>query len=575
MTKNQLQQQNRVGNIYALGAVLLSVFCTYLLPFIPLPSWIGKFSIFRSQLLLNDNYFNNPTASSSSSDLSRNDASQMQEIKCFLNENRLNQEVYDTPKFPLEKCNIRKIHLKGGLDRDSDYYRKLMVPYDEPVIFVFDDSYTTNMSNFIHYDDHDPFGRFSYQVQDTRSHSKNQENTGTREIQKILSHLGKEKYSGKKNSYSNYLFNNMTRLSSLYEKFGNLHVTLSSSNSFSYDRKDSILSEYLCNIQKEVLTRKKNSLNLNEFSNFTNGDPNIKSFVMGDVEKEEIYDEDIYIRYCEIDRQNDDFHGHPEGSSDNKIHKLPSNETFYLFGTHHGAAWAAFLAPYQYPPCNICFDEDYEQWYDMNEDDFQNLNLETENDPDDQELEEISKEIKRGNNKYKIGNDKVALSFGIGRKYSGVSFHLHGPGYSEVLHGQKRWYLYNPDDISKHNMRNPPFFHPNKTTYEWASEYYEYLSECKNGERKNHKLKYIDPFMVKTNNIERSEKNENRYVNRHGETSLHSSEEKINPSVGCGLDLPPLYECTISKNEILYFPHMYYHAILNVDDYNVFVSTFL
>ncbi|KAM3568910.1 hypothetical protein VYU27_008979 [Nannochloropsis oceanica] len=32
--------------------------------------------------------------------------------------------------------------------------------------------------------------------------------------------------------------------------------------------------------------------------------------------------------------------------------------------------------------------------------------------------------------------------------------------------------------------------------------------------------------------------------------------------------------CDVSPGEILYFPSMWWHAVLNLEDYNVFVSTF-
>jgi ribosomal protein L16 Arg81 hydroxylase len=33
-------------------------------------------------------------------------------------------------------------------------------------------------------------------------------------------------------------------------------------------------------------------------------------------------------------------------------------------------------------------------------------------------------------------------------------------------------------------------------------------------------------------------------------------------------------ECTLSSGDILYFPNMWWHATVNVDDYTAFVSTF-
>ena len=41
----------------------------------------------------------------------------------------------------------------------------------------------------------------------------------------------------------------------------------------------------------------------------------------------------------------------------------------------------------------------------------------------------------------KAGNG-ITLSFGLGPAGSGVPFHIHGGGFSEVMHGSKRWLLF-------------------------------------------------------------------------------------------------------------------------------------
>jgi len=40
--------------------------------------------------------------------------------------------------------------------------------------------------------------------------------------------------------------------------------------------------------------------------------------------------------------------------------------------------------------------------------------------------------------------DKVALSFGIGTRFSGVPFHIHGRVFAETIFGRKRWLLLPP-----------------------------------------------------------------------------------------------------------------------------------
>ncbi|TRY97310.1 hypothetical protein DNTS_020595, partial [Danionella cerebrum] len=60
-----------------------------------------------------------------------------------------------------------------------------------------------------------------------------------------------------------------------------------------------------------------------------------------------------------------------------------------------------------------------------------------------------------------------AYSFGIAGAGTGVPFHWHGPGYSEVIYGRKRWFLFPPDET--------PEFHPNHTSLSWVSMSYPNL----------------------------------------------------------------------------------------------------
>uniref|UniRef100_A0A3B4ZKF3 Jumonji domain containing 8 n=1 Tax=Stegastes partitus TaxID=144197 RepID=A0A3B4ZKF3_9TELE len=67
-----------------------------------------------------------------------------------------------------------------------------------------------------------------------------------------------------------------------------------------------------------------------------------------------------------------------------------------------------------------------------------------------------------------LPNTSGAFSFGIAAG-TGVPFHWHGPGYSEVIYGRKRWFLFPPD--------KEPHFHPNRTTLSWVTETYPNLPE--------------------------------------------------------------------------------------------------
>ncbi|KAL3922211.1 MAG: hypothetical protein SGILL_002327 [Bacillariaceae sp.] len=139
-----------------------------------------------------------------------------------------------------------------------------------------------------------------------------------------------------------------------------------------------------------------------------------------------------------------------------------SNETWYLFGDTYSKEWKNILQHYTLPPCQACRRDDKD-------------------------------------------DSLIALSFGIGNAGSGVSWHVHGPGFSEALHGRKHWIL----------QKEKPDFHPDQTSYNWM--YYNY--------------------------------------------SQMASEER------------PL-ECTLYPGDLIYFPDMWWHATLNMDDYTAFVSTF-
>lgn len=57
-------------------------------------------------------------------------------------------------------------------------------------------------------------------------------------------------------------------------------------------------------------------------------------------------------------------------------------------------------------------------------------------------------------------DDVGSLSFGFAGSGSGVPFHRHGHVFAEVMHGRKRWFLY---DVDKE-----PQFDPNETTLRWS-----------------------------------------------------------------------------------------------------------
>lgn len=96
-----------------------------------------------------------------------------------------------------------------------------------------------------------------------------------------------------------------------------------------------------------------------------------------------------------------------------------SSENWYLFGHTYSSEWQALTKYYQLPPCQTCRE------------------------------------------------DLCALSFGIGNQGSGVQWHVHGPGFSEALHGKKHWLLYPP-----HHMPNN--FHKDQSSLQWMEFVYPF-----------------------------------------------------------------------------------------------------
>lgn len=123
-------------------------------------------------------------------------------------------------------------------------------------------------------------------------------------------------------------------------------------------------------------------------------------------------------------------------------------------------------------------------------------------------------------------------SFGVGGKLSGVPFHFHGGGFSEVIHGKKRWWL--------HKDKLP--FNGNETQLQWLEKFYSKVVQDLKSKHNYHSATY-------------------------GSTSKKDEQETAKTGT-------LLMECTIQFGEALYFPSQWYHATLNLDKYTAFVSTF-
>lgn len=142
-----------------------------------------------------------------------------------------------------------------------------------------------------------------------------------------------------------------------------------------------------------------------------------------------------------------------------------------------------------------------------------------------------------------------AKTFGLGGQYSGVSFHYHGPGFSEVLIGRKLWLLYPPA------IRQPPGHHPNISVETWMRSFYE-------------ESKIVRPEDSGHNRMTPN-------ITTRTATDIFGKEVIIDNALGIEDREYHLQHCILEPGELLYFPSEWMHATLNLDDYNVFVSLFL
>ena len=99
-----------------------------------------------------------------------------------------------------------------------------------------------------------------------------------------------------------------------------------------------------------------------------------------------------------------------------------SNETWYFFGETYGPEWKDLLLQYEMPPCETCPDR-----------------------------------------------EMSALAFGFGNVGSGVQWHMHGPGFSEAVHGRKHWVLYPPG--------RRPTYDADRASRHWMEESYPRIKD--------------------------------------------------------------------------------------------------
>jgi hypothetical protein len=186
------------------------------------------------------------------------------------------------------------------------------------------------------------------------------------------------------------------------------------------------------------------------------------------------------------------------------------NETWYLFGETFSKEWVKFLQEYELPPCQSC------------------------------------------TTLHRMQN-MIALSFGIGNRGSGVQWHMHGPGFSETIHGRKHWVMYPPS--------SKPIYDLNYASRHWMENMYPTLKNWTYSDIMKEKSGH-DTFLLRWKDT----------VSDSSQKIVDSDKIILEDQVGPSSKKP--WECTVSRGEMIYFPDHWHHATVNLEKYTVFVSSF-
>jgi hypothetical protein len=201
-----------------------------------------------------------------------------------------------------------------------------------------------------------------------------------------------------------------------------------------------------------------------------------------------------------------------------------ANETKYLFGNNYDGIFGTLTDLYLNPPCYYC-------------------------------------------------DVAGAKTIGMGGHASGVSFHFHGPGFSEAILGSKRWFLFPP-----HLTKAVSSFGPNMTVAQWVDRVYPTLQEARVAREGQTLAADAATVPVPTEGAVpgTSTLATDAAIGIAGLASALAEAGESNLSTALLQELSAnLQECVIHPGEILYFPAMWMHATLNLDAYNVFMSVFI
>lgn len=162
-------------------------------------------------------------------------------------------------------------------------------------------------------------------------------------------------------------------------------------------------------------------------------------------------------------------------------------------------------------------------------------------------------------------SDNGLVAWGVGGRYSGVSFHTHGAAFAETAHGRKRWFLTAPSVT-------PPSFDPDEGQLTWAL--------------RREGLWPQQPSAVvggAGSNASAAAAAGGGGGSEEPSTSVAAAAVSAAGAVDVAASTPlqpqqrhqqQLLECTAHPGEVIYIPPQWWHATLNLDAWNVFFSVF-
>lgn len=199
-------------------------------------------------------------------------------------------------------------------------------------------------------------------------------------------------------------------------------------------------------------------------------------------------------------------------------------------------------------------------------------------------------------------------TLGIGGLYSGVQFHTHGAAWAEVLHGSKLWLLAPPssfrspgdgdgdtssDGSSAGGVKYGAFGSELNGSVGARSDGWTVgrdagsnASDTASSPRGNdgpparpsaRDWIHVGPWDGHENQLGGAAL---RYRPKQGmiEWVLRAGNQtglEADPGVAWPAGVPGATACVLEPCEVLYIPSQWWHATLNLEDYNVFVSTFV